>query len=626
MGGIIGKLTFEPHVQISPDTVQRMVGAIGHRGAAVNGMSATTVIGSGIALGSCDAEVAISAGGAIRAVADSELSNAASLRRSLARLGHVFHADSDAELMAHAYEQWGDACIERLAGPFACAIWDGDRRRLLLARDHLGIRPLCFALLHGDGVVFGSEIKALLQDPSVGRDCSPEAIDAYLALGYVPAPHTIYRRVSKLEAAHTLVVEGRRLTTRQYWDFYVDERPIPQSDAVERLRVSLRSAIASQSDRADVGVLASGGAASTAIATEFPRGRASVTVGVAEDSARLFRAAETARHLGLRAEIDLATPDPGEIARRLAWHLDEPAADLAAISQYAVFVAAGQHAAIALTGHGAAPLWAGYPRHRIERLESGMRSVLPGPLAHLGGQVGRALGVSVKGARALAHLTLPAAGACAVKHAYGLFDDECRHEVYTRAFSWQVREANPFARLEELYRRCSASDPLTRALYVEARTFLPDNHLAVADRIAAAAGLRLRHPFLARGVVDLAFGLPSAMKLRGAIGMYALRRLASRRLPPALLPAARRAAPQRPWLPDAINTLVPDVLMAKRFDARGIFSRPALTRLWDEHRSGRRDHAQRLWSILMLELWFREYIDGDAAAKPTEYAVVVRAA
>jgi asparagine synthase (glutamine-hydrolysing) len=630
MGGIIGKLTFEPDVQISPDTVQRMIGAIGHR--ASPDVRSASFIEPGIALGSCDAEggpqgdVACTAGGAIRAVADSELANAGSLRRSLARLGHVFRDDTDADVMAHAYAAWGDACIERFAGPFACAIWDARRRRLLLARDHLGIRPLCFALLHGDGVIFASEIKALLQDPSVGRECSPDAIDAYLALGYVPAPHTIYRRVSKLEAAHTLVVDGRRLTTRQYWDFYFDERPMRQADALERLRLSLRSTIAAQADRPDVGVLASSGVASAAIAAEFPRGRASITVGDADDATPLFRAAETARHLGLRAEIDLATPEPTDVARRLAWHLDEPVADLAAISQYALFVAARQHAAIALTGHGAAALWAGYARHRIEHVESGIRSMLPTPLAHVGGQIGRALGVSVKGARTLAHLTMPAAGACAVKQAYGLFDDDCRHDVYTRAFSWQVRESNPFARLEDVYRRCSAVDPLNRALYVEARTFLPDNHLAVADRVSAAAGLRLRHPFLARDLVNLAFGTPTGLKLRGATGMYALRRVASRRLPPGLRPAARREGPKRPWLPAALNVLVPHVLMTERFDSRGIFSRPALRRLWAEHCAGRRDHSRRFWAVLMLELWFREFIDGDAAAKPTEYAVVVRAA
>ncbi|MGH8185420.1 MAG: asparagine synthase-related protein, partial [Steroidobacteraceae bacterium] len=330
-----------------------------------------------------------------------------------------------------------------------------------------------------------------------------------------------------------------------------------------------------------------------------------------------LHAAQTASTLGLRSEIALATLEAGEVAQLLAWHLDEPAGDPAALSQYAVFVAARQYTDIALTGHGAAGLWAGYARHRRERLEWMMRSLLPVPLARLGAPAGSVTA---------AHLAMSPAHACALKHASGLFDDERRHEVYTRTFSRQVHEANPFVRHLDLYRRCGADDPLTRALYVEARTFLPDNHLVIADRASTAAGLRLRHPFLDRELVDQAFALPGSLKLHGTVGMYALRRLASRRLPPTLLPVTRCTAPAHSWLSNAVTALVPHVLLTERFDSRGIFSRPALRRFWEEHRRGRRDHARRFWSVLMLELWFREFIDGDAAAHPHEYAVTVRAA
>ncbi len=629
MGGIIGKLSFDRNVEISRATVLRMIDAVSHRGAAASG----SYIGSGIALSWCDtrsspsSQVSRNEAATVRAVADSELSNAASLQRLLERLGHAFEDDSDAEIMAHAYEEWGDACVEKFSGPFACAIWDEAERRLLLARDHVGLRPLSFALLHGDGVVFGSEIRALLQDPSVGRECSPEAIDTYLALGYVPSPLTMYRRISKLEPAHTLIVEGRRLTTRQYWDFPFDApRMRSRREALDLLQTCLRTSVAAQVDATDAGALASGGIASTAIAATLPRGRAAVSVGLEQDIPNLVRVAETAEHLGLRSAIDLAAPEAGDVARLLAWRFDEPVADPDVVSLYSVLLAARRYMDVALTGHGAAILWAGYARHRIERIEWDMRSVLGGPLARLGGHVGRALSGSMRGARTLAHLTLPPAGACATKHAHGHFDDECRHSVYTRGFSWRVRHADPFARHVELYAQCAAADPLTRALYVDARTCLPGSHLPVADRIAAAVGLRLRHPFLDRELVDMAFALQSRWKLRGPGGMYPLRQLAARRLPPALLPPAKGTAPGRPWLSNALATLVPTVLLHEHFDNRGIFSRPALRALWDEHRSGRRDHAQRLWSVLMLEFWFREFVDGDAAAQPAEYAVLLRAA
>ena len=629
MGGIVGKLTFDRDVQISRATTARMIDAVQHRGGASSG----AYHAPGIALGWCNhaalpfADAARNETATIHAVADAELTNAAPLRGQLERLGHFVETTSDAELMAHAYEEWGDACVERFSGPFACAIWDERERRLLLARDHVGVRPLAFALLHGDGVVFASEIKALLQDPSVGRELNPEAIDAYLALGYVPAPLSIYRRVSKLEPAHTLVVEGRRLSTRQYWDFPFAAPVERQRDhAIDVLEAQLRAAVGAHIRDGHAGVLHSGGVASSAILATLPRGRSAVAVGVEQEPADLVRMAGASHHLGLHTDIDLATPVAAEVGRALAWHFDEPAGDPAAVAQYAVFVAARNHVEIALSGHGAGALWAGYARHRIERIEAEMRTLLVGPLARLGGHLGRALGESVKGARVLAHLTLPPPGACATKHAYGYFEDEWRHRVYTRRFAWQVREANPLARHIDLYQRCPSNDPLTRALYVDARTWLPDSRLTIADRASAAASLRLRYPFLDRELVEVASTMPNSLKLHGTTGMYAVRQVAARRLPEMYMPPTRRLAPARPWLAAALTALVPNVLLHERFDNRGIFSRPALATLWDEHRSRRRDHAHRLWSVLMLEFWFREFIDGDAAVHPAEYALLLRAA
>ena len=625
MGGIVGKLSFDPDLRLSRATVARMADALGHRGA-----HGSTWIGRGIGLGWRDGapveDVAHNETARLRVVADADLSNGRALRRQLERLGHVFGTGTDAEVMAHAYEEWGDACVDRFTGPFACAIWDDAERRLLIARDHLGIRPLAYALLHGDGVVFASEIKALLQDPAVSRECSPEAIDAYLTLGYVPSPLTIFRRISKLEAAHTLVVEGRRLTTRQFWDFPYGAAARTEGEALDLLESRLRDTVAGQVREPEAGLLTSGGLASATVATCAPRQRPALGVAVEQRPEDLVRIAETSRRLALRGELDLVTPDAAAIGRLLARHLDEPLADPAAVTQYTVFLAARQRMSVALTGLGGAALWAGYRRHRIEQIEWEMRAILRGPLARVGGGVGRLLNGSVRGAAALAHIGLPPAGACATKHAHSFFHDGCRHGIYTRRFAWQVREADPLARHVELYRRCPSDDPLARALYVDARTWLPDSRLAIADRAGAAASLRLRHPFLDRGLVELAASLPSGLKLHGTTGMYALRQLASRHLPSALLPPVSRAPARRPWLDDALGALVPATLLHDHFDNRGIFSRPALAALWGEHQSGRRDHAHRLWAVLMLEFWFREFIDGDAAAHPAEHALLVRAA
>jgi asparagine synthase (glutamine-hydrolysing) len=255
-----------------------------------------------------------------------------------------------------------------------------------------------------------------------------------------------------------------------------------------------------------------------------------------------------------------------------------------------------------------------------------VRTWLGGPLATMSAQVARSLRGSVKGARALSHLALPPAGACAVKHAYGLWDDEHRRSIYTRDFAWQVRHANPFSRHLELYAAHGSDDALERALYVDTRTFLPDSALACADRAALAAGLHLDFPFLDREIVALAAATPSSLKQRGSTGMHALRRLLLRQLPRTLMPPARPQPPRHPWLRAALSAMVPAMLLAPRFDGRGIVSRPALRTLWEEHRSGHHDHSHRLWSLLMLEFWFRGSIDGDAAAEPLEYAVLKVAA
>lgn len=558
MGGIIGKLSFDRHLAISHATVQRMIDAVAHRGAAAaNGRSAMYV-GHGIALGSCHEtpshpQIAQNETGTVRAVADSDLSNAASLRRVLEDRGHRVRGRTDAELIAHAYEEWGDASVERFAGPFACAIWDEIRRRLVLARDPFGVRPLCFAF-HGRGLVFGSETTPLLQDPSVGREWHTEAIDAYLALGYVPAPFTIYRQVSKLEPAHILAVEGRRLTTRRYWNVSdVACSHATEREAIDRLESCLHASVASFSSQSDACVLMSGGLASTAVAAMLPHGGTSVAIGVEQDPSDLDRVFHIAAHFGLRSEIDIAVPDAAEIVRLLACHFDEPAADPAAVSQYAVFVAARRYADVALAGHGAA-------------------AFSDGP------------------------------------HPRTVFDEALRHRLYTRRFARQVLQGQPIARSNG-----------------DAPTSLADNQLAVADRTASAAGLRLCHPFLDRDLADLAFTL-SHLKQRGTTRMYALRQVAARHLPASLLPPARRTRSELRWLSEVVQSLVPHVLLGERFDTRGIFSRPALQALWAEHQRGGHDHTHRLWSLLMLEFWVREFIDGDGAAQPAEHAVLVRAA
>lgn len=591
MGGFIGKLSFEQDETLARPVLEQMLESVAHRGTAARGI----YCGPGLALGWCTApdeqappaRLAANERQNIRAVSDSRLDNAPELRRQLEREGHAFRGHSDAELIAHAYEQWGKRCVERFRGPFAFALWDEGERRLLLARDHVGVRPCFFALLYGHGVVFASELRTLFHDPGVSREWCPTAIDAYLALGYVPAPLTAFRRVSKLEPAQIVVVEGRRLHAEQYWDLPPIAAAPSAGEAASAADHRLRSAVRAQARDGRVnGTLYSGGTASSALLSVVPSAAGdAITMAFEQDTTEVARSHAAGLQLGHPPHIEVATPDMGVLASELAAQFDEPIADPSAVSQYALCVAARQHSDCALAGHGASALWAGYGR-------SGM----------------------------------PLGSAAWANGTEDFWDGPRRRALYTRGFAWEVRDANPFARHLELAATRRGAEPADRALYVDTRTFLPDSVLAVAQRAAMAVGLRLRFPFLDREFVEFSATVPARSKHNGAAGMLALREMLARRLPASLQPPAERGPEPHAWLRAAVNGMVPRVLLAPRFDGRGVISRPALQQLWDEHRTRRRDHGHRLWSLLVLEFWFRESIDGDVAEEPAEYALLLKAA
>jgi asparagine synthase (glutamine-hydrolysing) len=587
VGGIIGKLSFEHDETLAVPALEQMLATLRHRGSTGQGIH----IAPGIALGWCGHDhaplnhpaVATNWNDTVRVVADSSLTNADTLRRELERSGHVVHGRADADLIVHAYDEWGDACVERLRGPFACALWDQRRERLLLARDSMGRRPLFFAVLHGHGVVFASEIRALLQDPGVGREWSPQAIDAYLALGYIPAPLTAYRRISKLEPAQRLIVEGRRFHLDQFWDLPA-ATTVAESDLAEALDGALGTAIRRHVGNPDAtATLYSGGAASTAILAGSPAGVGAVLVASLDDERETERALAASRQLGIEPRVEFTVPEGASLALSVAAQFDEPVGDPCAISEYAVLLAARTSADSALAGHGARTLW---PQLRRSRTPDVDQDTL-------------------------------------------VWNAHQRRGLYTRGFAWQVRDADPLAVQRELLNSQATDDAFERALYVDVRLTLPERTVARAERLALSAGLELHLPFLDRDVVELSrrcraqAGRPTAMD-DPLMAMLA-RRIPSTLLPPpAAFPGrSGRATRTATWLPSALAAMVPSILLGPRFDGRGIVSRPAVRRLCEEHTAGCADHSHRLWSLLMLEFWFREFVDGDTAVdEPFEYAIL----
>jgi asparagine synthase (glutamine-hydrolysing) len=285
------------------------------------------------------------------------------------------------------------------------------------------------------------------------------------------------------------------------------------------------------------------------------------------------------------------------------------------VPTFYVSAAARERVTVALSGDGGDELWAGYGRHRVERWESRLRRLL-GPLAAPAGHVGRLLPHAIKGARALGHLALPPDEACARKHAYGIFEDAARQELYSADFASQVRGCDPFASFRAAYGACSSPDPLDRAMYLDAKTYMVDDVLTKVDRMSMAVSLEAREPLLDHRLLEFAARVPSSLKIRNGRTKYLVRRVLAGRVPPSILQRGKQGfePPTGEWLRGPLAEMTHALLCDGRLRQRGLFEARTVARLWDEHRTGRRDHRERLWTLVMLELWFRQYVDGSGAA------------
>ncbi len=629
MCGIAGRFNFDQLQLVDRDVLAAMTDVVAHRGPDQAGYHVAPGIGLGhrrlsiIDLSTGDQPLC-NEDGTVWTVFNGEIYNFAAVRAELIAHGHRFRTESDTEVIVHGYEEWGELCVEKFRGMFAFAIWDAVARRLVLARDRLGVKPLYYAELPGTGVVFGSELKSLLEDPDVPREWRPDAIDAYLTLLYVPAPGTIYRDIAKLPPAHVLVAEKGSVRTFRYWDlqFTGDENGRREEDYLEELDDLLRESVTlRQISDVPLGAFLSGGIDSTAVVAYMvetsPRPPLTITVGF--DNANydeVAHAQTVAAHLGCELHTRTVTPDVVSLLPKLAWHFDEPYADSSAVPTYYVSRAARELVTVALSGDGGDELWAGYARHRVERAEQRARTAL-GPARTAAGWLGHALPLSVKGARALRHLALRPEQAYALKHAYGMFESDAKARLYSRDFGASVDGFDPLAPFRDIYRRCGSSDPLDRALYVDVNTYMVDDILTKVDRMSMAVSLEAREPLLDHRLLEFAASIPTSLKLRNGRSKYLLRKVLDRRVPASILERGKRGfdAPIGEWLRGPLAPMADALLDDGRLRDRGIFNQREVSRLLSEHREGRADHRHRLWQLIMLELWFRQFVDRAPAAR-----------
>ncbi|HUP42695.1 MAG TPA: asparagine synthase (glutamine-hydrolyzing) [Thermoanaerobaculia bacterium] len=637
MCGIAGVARADRTARIEPELLAAMAAVIAHRGPDDEGFHFAGGVGlahrrlSIIDVGNGRQPLA-NEDGSVVVVFNGEIYNYAELTAGLEARGHRFRTRSDTETIVHRYEERGAGCVEDFRGMFAFALWDEPRRRLLLARDRLGIKPLYYYAAPGL-LVFGSEIKSLLEHPEVPRELDPEALELYLALRYVPGPRTLFRGIQKLQPGHLLVWDDGELHIRRYWDLPREgEGTVAPAEARERfselLDESVRLRLVSE---VPLGVFLSGGLDSTAILATMSRvapGRRfkTFTVGYQAPSgeddaanelgwARMAAEAYGAEHHELRLSDD----DFRDFLPELVWHLDEPVADPACVPLYYISRLARDEITVVLSGEGADEILGGYGIYRrMLGLERAHR-LLGGPLAPLTtAAAGLLPGERLRHAARLAALPL-----------------EERYRGVSRGFLPEQqarllgREAggpgggagDPVAAaLAGRYAAVAGGSALERMLYLDATTWLPDDLLVKADKMTMANSQELRVPFLDHRMVELAATLGPEHKIRGGRGKVLLRETMAGRVPRPILERSKQGFPV-PTVPllRRLGGLTRELLLGRDAACRAWFDPAAVARLVDEHERGAARRDQELWSLLVFELWHGTFLDRRfAPARPGE--------
>jgi len=563
-------------------------------------------------------------------VYNGEIYNYQSLIPELAALGHRFRTRSDTEVIVHAWETWGAACVERFRGMFAFALWDRNRQTLFLARDRLGVKPLHYALLPDGTLIFGSELKALLAHPAFPRVMDDCAVEEYFALGYVPEPRTIFAAARKLPPAHTLTVRvGARVPDPvPYWDpRFTLNRKISDADAVAELTARIDESVRLRMiAEVPLGAFLSGGVDSSAVVAAMaansaePVNTCSIAFSdPAYDESRF--ALDVAQRYRTRHFVDRVESDDFDLIDLLARVYDEPYADSSAIPTYRVCQLARKHVTVALSGDGGDENFAGYRRYRLHLAEERLRQVLPLSLRRpIFGFLGAAYPKADWAPRMFrAKSTFEALGRDSVDAYFegvSILRSGMRRQLFTDGFRARLAGYSAGEVFHRHARLADTDDPLALVQYLDLKTYLVGDINTKVDRASMAHSLEVREPLMDHPLVEFLGSLPSSLKIRGGEGKWLLKKAMEPRLPREVLyrPKMGFAVPLARWFRGPLRTRVRDALLGERLADTGIFDRRYLQQLVDQHQSGQRDFSAPLWTLLMFDAFLRNVADRPASA------------
>lgn len=624
MCGIAGIVNSEPGATVDRETIHQMCEQIIHRGPDDEGI----YVNGSAGLGMRRLSIIDLAGGhqpihnedeTIWLVFNGEIYNFLELRDELEQRGHRFYTNTDTEVIVHLYEELGAGCVQKLRGMFAIAIYDERKRKLLLARDRLGIKPLHYSL-HKGRLLFGSEIKAILAASPVLRDISMDGFLEYIECGYIPDPRTAFKEISKLPPGQLLEFTNGQITTRQYWelpDFSTSE-PVSEEECLEEMERRLFEAVRIRLI-ADVplGALLSGGIDSSIVvglmarATSVPVQTFSIGFEEAAFNETPY-ARVVASHFGTEHHEFMVRPNIHEVLQYLTTFLDEPFGDSSVVPTYLVSRLARQFVKVVLSGDGGDELFAGYDTYQMQMARQRF-NFLPGWAGSFyRNAIFPLLPQRTRGRRFLYDISLPwperALNAVS-------FRSDLRGRL--SVLSGDVRRfakggCDPQAIFRQYLTTASKFKPLSQLLYLDTKTYLPADILTKVDRMSMATSLEARVPLLDHPFVEWAVRLPENFKLRGKDAKYILRQLARRIGVPAEVverPKRGFAMPLVHWIRKELKQDFVQILLEPRTMERGYFDRKGLSALLQEHFRGRRDHSNKLWRLLAFELWHRNFLE-----------------
>ena len=635
MCGIVGIFDTNGRREISNELLSRMNQTQVHRGPDEQGIH----IEPGVGLGHRRLSIIDLASGqqplfnedhSVVVTYNGEIYNFSELSSELKSKGHQFRTHSDTEVIVHAWEEWGESCVEHFRGMFAFAVWDRNQETLFLARDRLGIKPLFYTRLEDGFFLFGSELKSLKADPRLGRDIDPAAVEEYFTFGYIPEPRTIYRKVHKLSPGHSLTLRRGQIAVppKQYWDVSFKLHPAMTeqnagSELIERLREAVDIRMIAE---VPLGAFLSGGVDSSAVVglmaglSEKPVNTCSISFGDPKFNESAY-AEKVALQFSTDHRVEQVDPDDFDLIDHLADLYDEPYADSSALPTYRVCQLARQQVTVVLSGDGGDENLAGYRRYRWHTYEERMRSMLPAAIRQpLFGTLGRLYPKADWAPRVFrAKSTFESMARDTLQgymHSVSILSNQMRDQLFSNKLK---RELQGYQAIEVFRRHAAQSPtdhPLSLVQYLDLKTYLVGDILTKVDRASMAHSLEVRVPLLDHHLVDWISGLPPEMKLRGSEGKYLFKKALEPLLPQDILYRKKMgfAVPLASWFRGPLRDKVRNSLLSEEMLGSGLFNERYLHTLVDHHQSGIRDYSASIWTLLMFHSFLKREMAQQVAA------------